>query len=155
MAGLNSTVWLQIASVLGVISGGVLADRMVRGRPGGRMLAQSMGLFGGIPFLFLAGWTISAVVLVIAMIGFGYFKGLYDANIWASLYDVVKPEQRATALGLMNSIGWLGGSAAPIIVASATEHWGMSAAISATSVVYLAIALLLTWGIRRFMAQRA
>ena len=155
MAGLNSTVWLQIASVLGVISGGVLADRMVRGRPGGRMLAQSMGLFGGIPFLFLAGWTISAVVLVIAMIGFGYFKGLYDANIWASLYDVVKPEQSATALGLMNSIGWLGGSAAPIIVASATEHWGMSAAISATSVVYLAIALLLTWGIRRFMAQRA
>ena len=40
------------------------------------------------------------------MIGFGYFKGMYDANIRASLHDVVKPERRATAVGLMNAIGW-------------------------------------------------
>jgi MFS family permease len=155
MAGLNGTAWLQIASVLGVLSGGFLADRMVRKRPGGRMLAQAIGLFGGIPFLFLTGWTMSSVVLVAAMTGFGYFKGIYDANIWASLYDVVKPEQRATALGLMNSIGWLGGSAAPIVIAAAAQGWGMSAAISATSAVYLAIAILLTWGIRRFMRKPA
>jgi MFS family permease len=155
MAGLNGTAWLQIASVLGVLSGGFLADRLVRHRPGGRMLAQAVGLFGGIPFLFLTGWTMSATVLAMGMTGFGYFKGLYDANIWASLYDVVRPEQRATALGLMNSIGWLGGSAAPIAVAAAADHWGMSAAISATSAVYLAIALLLTWGIRSFMRKEA
>ena len=153
MAGLNGTAWLQIASVLGVLSGGFLADRLVRRRPGGRMLAQAIGLFGGIPFLFLTGWTMSATVLAAAMTGFGYFKGVYDANIWASLYDVVRPEQRATALGLMNSIGWLGGSAAPIAVAAAADRWGMSAAISATSAVYLAIALLLTWGIRCFMRK--
>jgi MFS family permease len=153
MAGLNGTAWLQIASVLGVLSGGFLADRLVRRRPGGRMMAQAIGLFGGIPFLFLTGWTMSASVLVAAMAGFGYFKGLYDANIWASLYDVVKPEQRATALGLMNSIGWLGGSAAPIAVAAAADRWGMSAAISATSAVYLSIAILLTWGIRCFMRK--
>jgi hypothetical protein len=97
----------------------------------------------------------SASVLVAAMTGFGYFKGVYDANIWASLYDVVKPEQRATALGLMNSIGWLGGSAAPIAVAAAADRWGMSAAISATSGVYLAIALLLAWGIHCFMNKDA
>jgi MFS family permease len=153
MAGLNGTAWLQIASVLGVLSGGFLADRLVRRRAGGRMIAQAIGLFGGIPFLFLTGWTMSSGVLVAAMTGFGYFKGLYDANIWASLYDVVQPEQRATALGLMNSIGWLGGSAAPIAVAAAAEGWGMSAAISATSAVYLAIAILLTWGIRSYMRK--
>jgi hypothetical protein len=45
------------------------------------------------------------------MIGFGYFKGMYDANIRASLHDVVKPERRATAVGVMNAIGWLGGGA--------------------------------------------
>jgi MFS family permease len=151
MAGLNGTAWLQISSVAGVLSGGFLADRLVRRRRGGRMVAQALGLLGGIPFLFLTGWTMSPVVLVAAMCGFGYFKGLYDANIWASLYDVVKPARRATALGLMNSIGWLGGSAAPIAVAAAADRWGMSAAISATSAVYLAIALLLIWGIRTFM----
>lgn len=154
MAGLNGTAWLQIASVLGVLSGGYLADRLVERRAGGRMMTQALGLMGGIPFLFLTGWTLSPVVLVLAMSGFGYFKGLYDANIWASLYDVVKPERRATSVGVMNSIGWLGGSAAPIAVAAAADRWGMSAAISATSAVYLAVALLLTWGIRAFMSGK-
>jgi hypothetical protein len=45
------------------------------------------------------------------MIGFGYFKGMYDANIRASLHDVVKPERRVAAVGVMNAIGWLGGGA--------------------------------------------
>ena len=34
-AGFSSTFYLQIASVLGVISGGVLADRLARRRPAG------------------------------------------------------------------------------------------------------------------------
>jgi hypothetical protein len=46
------------------------------------------------------------------MIGFGYFKEMYDANIRASLHDVAPPERRATAVGLMNAIGWLGGGGA-------------------------------------------
>jgi MFS family permease len=154
MAGLNGTAYLQIASVLGVLSGGLLADRLAKKHKGGRMMAQSVGLLGGIPFLFLTGWTVSVPVLVLAMAGFGYFKGLYDANIWASLYDVVKPERRATALGLMNAIGWLGGSAAPILIAAAAGRWGMSAAISATSGIYLGIALLLMLGINSFMRER-
>lgn len=155
VAGLSGTAYLQIASVLGVLSGGVLADYLAKRHPGGRMMAQAAGLVGGIPFLFLTGWTVSVPAVVLAMTGFGYFKGLYDANIWASLYDVVKPERRATALGLMNCIGWLGGSAAPILIAAAAAQYGMSAAISATSAVYLALAVLLTWGIRRYMIQQA
>ena len=151
MAGLSGTAYLQIASVLGVVSGGVLADRLARRHPGGRMMTQAIGLFCGVPFIFLTGWTLSAPVLVLAMSGFGYFKGLYDANIWASLYDVVRPAYRATALGLMNSIGWLGGGMAPVAVAAASERFGMSASISANSLVYLLFGLLLTWGIRRYM----
>jgi hypothetical protein len=115
------------------------------------MMTQAIGLFCGVPFIFLTGWTLSVPILVLAMSGFGYFKGLYDANIWASLYDVVKPAYRATALGLMNSIGWLGGGMAPVAVAAASERLGMSASISANSLVYLLFGLLLTWGIRRFM----
>ena len=108
MAGFSSTAYLQAASVLGVLSGGFLADRLARRHRGGRMITQAAGLLLGVPFLFLTGWTMSTVVLVLAMTGFGYFKGFYDANIWASLYDVVPVTRRATAVGLMNSIGWLG-----------------------------------------------
>jgi MFS family permease len=151
MAGLSGTAYLQIASVLGVMSGGVLADRLVKRHRGGRMITQGIGLLCGVPFIFLTGWTQSVPVLVLAMMGFGYFKGLYDANIWASLYDVVRPAYRASALGLMNSIAWLGGGAAPIVIAAASERYGMSASISANSMVYLLFGSLLFLGIRRYM----
>jgi MFS family permease len=154
MAGLSGTAYLQIASVLGVLSGGFLADRLVRKHPGGRMIAQCIGLACGIPFLFLTGWTVTVPAVVMAMAAFGYFKGLYDANIWASLYDVVKPERRASAVGLMNCVGWLGGSAAPIAVAAASQTYGMSEVISATSAIYLALAILFFWGIRTFMRPK-
>lgn len=149
MAGVSATFYLQIASVLGVLTGGVLGDRLARRTPGGRMMTQAIGLALGVPFIFLAGWTISVPMVILALVGFGYFKGLYDANIWASLHDVVRPERRASAVGLMNSLGWIGGGVAPIAIAAASERFGMSACISASSAIYLLIAVLLVFGIRR------
>lgn len=149
MSGVSATVYLQIASVLGVISGGVLADRLARKNRAGRMLTQAIGLSLGVPFIFLAGWTLSVPRMILALAGFGYFKGLYDANIWASLHDVVTPEQRASAVGFMNSIGWIGGGVAPVAIAAASERFGMSVSISANSVIYLMVAALLFYGIRR------
>ncbi len=152
MAGLNATVYLQIASVLGVITGGFLADKFVRMYRGGRMRVQTIGLLLGVPFIFLAGWTLSVPVLILALAGFGYCKGFYDANIWASLHDVVRPERRATAVGFMNSIGWLGGGIAPVAIAAASASYGMSACISATSALYFVVGLLLAWGIWKYMS---
>jgi MFS family permease len=143
MSGFNATAWLQSASVGGVLTGGVLADRLARRRPGARALTQAVGLACGVPFLFLTGRTLSIPTLVIAMACFGYFKGLYDANIFASLYDVVTVEVRATAAGWLNSLGWLGAGFAPVLVAAASRHFGMSACLSATSVIYLCCSLLL------------
>lgn len=151
MAGLSGTAYIQIASVCGVLAGGWLADRWVRKSPAGRMRAQMLGLFAGIPFIFLTGWTLSAPVLILSMAGFGYAKGMYDANIWASLYDVVKPERRGTALGVMNSVAWLGGSAGPVAVAFAAQSFGMSFALSASSIVYLLVGLMMFAGIRSLM----
>jgi MFS family permease len=151
MAGLNGTAWLQVASVLGVLSGGWLADRWAKRHRAGRMMTQALGLFAGVPFLFLTGWTLSVPVLVLAMIGFGYFKGLYDANIWASLFDVVEPRRRATAQGLMNSIAWIGGGVGSVAIAAAAPHFGMGACLSATSLIYLLVGTLLVVGVRAFM----
>lgn len=141
MAGFNGTAFLQVASVLGVLSGGILADRVVRRggawTRGGRMMTQSLGLLCGVPFLFLAGWTTAVPVLLVALVGFGLFKGLYDANLWAALYDIVPLHRRGSAVGIMNSLGWLGGGAAPVLIALAAQRFGMSAAISATAAVYL------------------
>ncbi len=151
MSGVSATIYLQIASVLGVITGGILADRLRRKQAGGRMMTQALGLFAGVPFIFLTGWTLSIPALVLAMIGFGYFKGMYDANIWASLHDVVRPERRATAVGVMNAIGWLGGGAGAWLIGVAAPVFGMSACLSANSLVYLCVGLLMVFGIWAYM----
>ncbi|MDR3409492.1 MAG: MFS transporter [Formivibrio sp.] len=145
MAGVNATIYLQAASVGGVLLGGVLADLLARKDRGGRMRTQAFGLLAGMPFLFLTGWTLSVQVLILGMIGFGFCKGIYESNIWASLYDVVRPERRATAVGIMNSLGWLGGGVAPLAIAAGSQRFGMGACLSATSLVYILSASILIW----------
>lgn len=154
MAGFSATAYLQVASVLGVLAGGILADRLARRYRGGRMMTQALGLFCGVPFIFVVGWTLQVPLLILAMACFGLFKGLYDSNIWASLHDVVPPERRATAVGVINSIGWLGAGTATVTIAAASQRFGMSACISATSLIYLFLGLLLAWGIARFMSGK-
>ncbi|HEY7427038.1 MAG TPA: MFS transporter [Gemmataceae bacterium] len=146
-SGLNATLWPQAASVVGVLIGGWLADRWTRRRRGGRMLVQAIGLFAGAPLIFLTGWTLSVPILVVALSGFGLFKGFYDANIWAALYDFVPKPRRATAVGFMNAIGWLGGSTAPVLFPLAAARFSMSGALSATSLIYVLFGTLLLGGI--------
>ena len=109
------------------------------------MRTQALGLSTGVAFLSLMGWTHSISMLVCAMICVGYCKGIYESNLWAALHDVVRPEVRASAVGIMNSLGWLGGGIAPLAIAAASQHFGMSACLSAISLVYAASAGLLLW----------
>jgi MFS family permease len=155
MAGLSGTMYVQLASMVGVVVGGIMADRLVKKYAGGRMMTQAIGLFGGVVFIFLTGWTLAVPILILAMIGFGFFKGIYDANIWASLYDVVKPARRATAVGLMNSLGWFGGALAPTAIAWASQYYSMGACISANSVIYLLFGLLMIFGVRTYMQGKS
>jgi sugar phosphate permease len=151
-AGFSGTAYFQVGSVLGVLLGGALGDRLAHRHAGGRMMTQAFGLFLGVPFIFLTGWTLLVSVLILAMVGFGFFKGFYDANLWSSLYDVVALDRRATALGLMNAVGWLGGAAAPVTIALAAEAVGMSAALSANCLIYFGLGCLLCYGICRSSA---
>jgi MFS family permease len=100
----------------------------------------------GAPFIFLCGLTQEMTVLILAMTAFGLFKGLYDANIWASLYDVVPVSRRGTAVGLMNMIGWFGGGLGAYAIGLAVKRgMTMSQAIASTGAIYLLVAgLLLT-----------
>lgn len=152
-AGFSSTAYLQMASVTGVLLGGVLADRFAARLTGGRQLIQAAGLLMGVPFLFLTGWSLSMAGLIAGMIGFGFFKGMYDANIWASLYDVIPVERRGVAAGTMNSLGWLGGGFAPILIANAAGHFGLGVCMSATSAIYLCLGCVLLLLVRRMRQQ--
>jgi len=142
-SGLAATVFLQLASMFSSPLGGWWADVLRRTSPGGRMRVQAIGLICGAPCVALCGWTRSIPVLVVALTAWGFFKGLYDANIFASMFDVVPPESRGTAAGMMNMVGWLGGGAAPIAVGFVAKAYSLGLAISMAAGVYVLGAALL------------
>jgi MFS family permease len=143
-AGFNASFFVQVASLVGATLGGVWADRWYLLHRGGRMFVQCVGALLGVPFLVLCGQTQDMRLLLVFLTCFGLSKGLYDANIWASLYEVVPPARRSTAVGVMNMIGWLGGGlGAWGIGRLASQGIQLSSAISGTAGIYLGVALLL------------
>jgi len=138
VAGLTATIFVQLASVAGSLAGGWLADFFRAKTPRGRILVQATGVLCGAPFVAWCGMTRSVTSLVIALTLWGFCKGMYDANIFASMFDVVRPEARGTAAGFLNSVGWLGGGgSAPVVIGFIARDNGLSAGITAASVVYL------------------
>ena len=156
MAGLTATIFVQLASMVGAPVGGWLADTLRRRSPRGRMVVQTIGVLGGAPFVVLCGLTSSVGLLIVALTAWGFFKGLYDANIFASAFDVVRPEARGTAAGFMNAVGWLaGGGSAPIVIGIIAQRESLGLAIALASTVYVAAALLLLTGILFFVKRDA
>jgi MFS family permease len=144
MAGLTATIFAQLASMAGSPVGGWLADTWRRRSPGGRMLVQALAVLAGAPFVFLCGQTQSVAWLIVALTAWGFFKGLYDANIFASAFDVIPAEIRGTMAGLMNMLGWLGGGAsAPLVIGILAERHGLGMAISSAALVYVLAGVLL------------
>ena len=140
-SSLTSIIW-SLASLVGAIGGGWVADLAARQRRGGRIRVQSAGLILGAPFVFLAGSAQSFGMMVVALAAAGLCKGVYDANIFASLFDVIAPEDRGTAAGLMNSVGWAGGFLAPLALGMGSMRLGLGTSIASTAVVYLLVGML-------------
>jgi MFS family permease len=156
MAGLTATIFVQLASMAGAPVGGWLADTLRRRSPRGRMIVQMIGVLCGAPFVVLCGLTSSVGMLIVALTAWGFFKGLYDANIFASVFDVVRPEARGTAAGFMNAVGWLaGGGSAPIVIGIIAQRESLGLAIAMASAVYVAAGMLLLIGILFFVKHDA
>lgn len=151
MAGLSATIFAQVASMIGSPLGGWFADLLRKRTLAGRMLVQAGGVFCGAPFVFLCGQAQSILWAVLALTGWGLFKGFYDSNIFAATFDVIPPEARGTAVGFMNMVGWLGGgAAAPVVIGYIAARSSLGRAISLASFVYVAAGLVLLTGIVMF-----
>jgi MFS family permease len=144
LAGLTATVFVQLASMAGAPIGGWMADAWRRKTPRGRVAVQALGMIAGAPFVAVCGMTTSVPILIAALTAWGFFKGLYDANIFASAFDVVPAAARGRTAGFMNMIGWLaGGGSAPVVIGLIAQRSSLGTAMTLASVVYVAAGALL------------
>jgi sugar phosphate permease len=154
-AGFTASFFAQSGSFAGAIFGGWSADAVTRRHRGGRMIVQGGALLLGLPFVVLTGAATSLVLVIVAFVGWGFFKGMYDANIFASMFDVTPPEIRGTVVGVMNMAGWLfGAGTAPVLIGYIAERTSLSTAISSAALVYgVAAALLFVAAARNRASQ--
>ncbi len=142
-SGFHATFYHYLGALSGVLLGGKLADSWAGRSRLSRPLIQFSGLVMGAPFIYLLG-TADSTAVVFASLGlFGVFRGLYDSNLFASLYEVVRPEARATATGATLCVGFLGGGSAALAVGWLSDRIGLDAALSTTSGFYVLSAGLL------------
>jgi MFS family permease len=143
-SALYGSATINIAGFLFVPLGGLLAERLAKRTPLGHFYTLAIGLALAGLLLLPLGFASSALAVGWILLASSAGKGLFDGCIYAAMHDVVPPEARATAVGLMTMVGFCGAGLTPIFVAQASEAFGMAAAMTSMSILFfLAVVLLL------------
>lgn len=101
-AGLSATGYIQVASFIGVLVGGVWSDRWVARNPRGRLYVPCIGFCIGGPFLFLMASTNAFAVAILGMLIYGLGRGFSDTSTMPILCQIVSAKYRATGYGFLN-----------------------------------------------------
>lgn len=146
-AGFHSMFYHHLFAFFGVLLGGFGSDWVARRTARGRLILQATALLLGVPFIWLMGQSASLSGTYIALAGFGLCRGVYDANLYATLFDVVAPAYRATSAGLMAMAAFLVGSLSPYVLGVMKPVWGLETGLSSLSLAYLlaGICVVITW----------
>jgi sugar phosphate permease len=136
-AGFNSMFYHHAFAFFGVMSGGFLSDKLALKSAHYRLIIQSLGLLLGVPFIYGMGQAESTFYTYIALSGFGFCRGLYEANLYATLFEVIEPQYRSTSVGLSAMFAYVTASIAPFLLGYLKPTLGLSDGLSALSVAYL------------------
>jgi MFS family permease len=103
-AGVSAILYVQIASMIGAVVGGTLADRWMRTTARGRIFTSAIGMMMFLPALFSVGNAGTLTIAILGLVVFGLGWGFFDCNNMPILCQIVRPEWRATGYGIMNLV---------------------------------------------------
>lgn len=106
----GAMLYHHLAAFCAIMAGGFLTDWIVAKYPRFRLILQGVALLLGAPMIFWIGVADGVQATWLAMAGYGVFRGLFEVNTHASLFDVVPPKYRSTAVGLMTMTAFLLGT---------------------------------------------
>ncbi|MBR4170445.1 MAG: MFS transporter [Kiritimatiellae bacterium] len=123
VAGNGTMLYHHICAFAAIMAGGFLTDALVKRYPRFRLLFQSCALFLGAPALVFMAFAPSLVTTWIAVALYGVFRGCFEVNTHASLFDVIAPKYRSTAVGLLNMIAFFFGGLSGILMGHLSEKY--------------------------------
>jgi MFS family permease len=113
-AGVSATLYWMVASIVGAVLGGWLADRSMRWTVRGRIYTSALGMATIVVAMLGVGYapqTKQLWVAVLFLILFGLGWGFFDCNNMPILCQIIRPHLRASGYGIMNMVsiscgGW-------------------------------------------------
>ena len=124
-AGKGVMLWHHLFAFGAILLGGVVTDRFVRRFPRFRLGFQAAALLCGAPMLLWIGLAPSFAALLVAASAYGVFRGFFEVNTHASLFDVIAPAHRSTAVGLLNMIAFFFGGLSGVAMGTLSQSWGV------------------------------
>lgn len=103
-AGVSAILYVQIASIVGVVIGGSLADEWMKRTDRGRIYTSAIGMLLFLPALFTIGNSGTLGIAIAGLVVFGVGWGFFDCNNMPILCQIARPQWRATGYGIMNMV---------------------------------------------------
>lgn len=152
-AGFTSMFYHHIAAFAGVMGGGWLSDKLALRSVHYRLIIQSAGLLLGVPFIVGMGQATTPTLTYVCLAGFGFCRGLYEANLYTTLFEVIEPQYRSTAVGLSAMFAYVTAALAPFLLGYLKPTFGLSNGLSSLGLVYL-LGGLCVWVALRWYFQK-
>ena len=124
-AGTQTMLWHHLFAFAAILSGGVLTDRLVRRFPRFRLGFQLFAMLCGAPCLVAVGLMPSAAATVVMTAAYGVFRGFFEVNTHATLFDVVPARYRSTSVGIFTVFAFFVGGLSGIVMGALSQRYGV------------------------------
>jgi len=124
-AGTQTMLWHHLFAFAAIIAGGILTDRMVKKMPRFRLGFQILAMLCGAPCLLATGLAPTAVAMVALSAAYGVFRGAFEVNTHASLFDVMPPRYRSTSIGIFTVFAFFFGGLSGVVMGALSQKYGV------------------------------
>ena len=124
-AGAQTMLWHHLLAFAAILAGGVLTDRFVRRMPRFRMGFQFVSMLCGAPCLVAVGLMPSAAAMIAMTAADGVFRGFFEVNTHATLFDVIPAQYRSTSVGIFTVFAFLFGGLAGALMGALSQNYGV------------------------------
>ena len=152
-AAFTATVFLQTSTLVGLMCGGILADKLYTRTKAARLYLMTASLMLCAPCLYAIGNSDTLNATRLAASAFGLFAGFFMGNIFPAAFEVVPADTRASAVGLLNFFGALVSGLAPLLVGIWKKTIGVDRWLSYAALIYVAAAVVLIVGIQQLFQR--
>ncbi|MBP5791673.1 MAG: MFS transporter [Kiritimatiellae bacterium] len=125
-AGKSVFLYHHLLAFAAILLGGVATDRFVRRMPRFRLFFQSAALVCGAPAIAALAFAPSYEAFLVASAAYGLFRGAFEVNTHASVFDVVPAAFRSSTVGYMLLMAFfVGGLFSGWAMGSLFDRFGM------------------------------